>query len=137
RVLTADSSGVAKLPLDPPYPATFRAAARIGSAWALGAWQPFDQARNGMTLSPGPTGTLGVAALKPPKPEGLLQISAPGGWSLTFLLSTLGAPPLLEPGAALEIEGLPVGTYQVSAGDRVTSVTVREGERAEAGWGDR
>ncbi|HEX4959965.1 MAG TPA: carboxypeptidase-like regulatory domain-containing protein [Thermoanaerobaculia bacterium] len=134
RVLTADSSGVAKLLLDPPYPATVRAAARIGGGWALGAWQPVDRDRNGLTLSPGPTGTLGVSA---GKSEGLLQISAPGGWNLTFLLSTLGAPPFLKRGVALEIGGLPVGTYQLNAGERAASVTVREGERVEVGWGER
>ncbi len=75
RVLTADSSGVAKLLLDPPYPETVRAAARIGMTWALGPWQPFDRARNGLALSPGPTGSLGLVA---GESQGLLQISARG-----------------------------------------------------------
>lgn len=129
RVLTADASGVASLVLDPPYPPTVRAAARVGNAWALGTWQPFEQARReGLALSPLPTGTLGVVA---GKSNGLLQITAPGGWSLTVLLSTLGAPPLLEPGATLEIGGLPAGTYELKADEQVKSATVREGERVE------
>lgn len=131
RVLTADSSGVAKLLLDPPYPETVRAAARIGMTWVLGSWQPFDRARNGLALSPGPTGSLGLVV---GESQGLLQISAPGDWNLTLLLGTLGAPPLLEQGAVLESVGLPVGTYELRSGERVARATVREGERTEVGW---
>ncbi len=133
RVLTTDAAGVASLLLDPPYPETVRAAARIGNAWALGIWQPFDQARNGMALSPASTGSLSILS---PKSTGLLQITAPGGWNLTILLSTLGAPPFLE-GAPLELNGLPAGNYDLKAGDRSKTVAVREGERAEVGWGER
>ena len=129
RVLTADGSGAASLQLDPPYPQTVRAAARIGSSWALGAWQPFEQAqREGLALSQIPTGALGVVA---GKSNGLLQITAPGGWNLTVLLSTLGAPPLLEPGATLELGGLPAGTYELRANEKAKGATVREGGRAE------
>ena len=133
RVLTADGSGVASLLLDPPYPDSVRAAARIGNAWALGSWQPFDQARKGLELSPSGTGTLSIA---PAKSAGLLQITAPGGWNLTILLSTLGAPPLLE-GTPLEIDGLPPGSYDLKAGDRSKTVTVREGERVDVAWSER
>ncbi len=132
RVLTADASGVASLLLDPPYPETVRAAARIGNAWALGTWQPFEKDGQGLTLSPPPTGALGVIA---GKSEGLLQINAPGGWNLTVLLSTLGAPPLLEPGTTLEIGGLPAGTYELKADEKVKNAVVQDGKRAEVSWG--
>ncbi|HEY4563161.1 MAG TPA: carboxypeptidase-like regulatory domain-containing protein, partial [Thermoanaerobaculia bacterium] len=128
RVLTADGSGTASLLLDPPYPDTVRAAARIGSVWALGPWQPFDRVHTEIALSPGLTGSLD---LKAGKSEGLLQVNGPGGWNLTLLLSMLGAPPLLQSGGALEIGGLPAGIYQLNAGGTAKSAAVREGEQTE------
>lgn len=133
RVLTADSTGTAKLVLDPPYPASVRAAAYVAGKWALGAWQPFEQAREGMTLAVGPTGSMGVEA---GTAAGLVEIAGPGGWNMTLLLSTLGARPLLDPGAVLEVGGLPPGTYELKAGERVATATVREGQRAEVGFAE-
>jgi hypothetical protein len=131
RVLTADLSGTASLLLDPPYPETVRAAARIGAAWSLGTWEPFDRAQDGLALSPGATGSLAVASREA---TGSLQIAAPGGWNLTALLGILGIPPLLGQAPRLEITGLPVGAYVLTAGGKTRSADVQEGQRVEVDW---
>lgn len=128
QVLTADATGVARLRLDPPYPPGLRAAAYLGGSWSLGGWQPLERAREGISVSLGPTGAMAVHARSN---AGLLEIDAPGGWNMALLLTMLGMRPQLEPGAVLELGGLPVGTYQLLAGQSTASAAVRENQHTE------
>lgn len=98
--------------------------------WALGfpvAWD--DDRDEPIPLALGDTGSLlvtteGEAAAAP-------RIVSSNGWDLTVLHSWLGHWLRLAPGAALRLDGLPPGGYEVLDGDRRVHAAVTAGEETE------
>jgi hypothetical protein len=128
-VTSTDSQGSAELRFSRPRPERVRAAALAAGSWALGSWQPWDEAASGLELVATGTGALEVTSSEVTGP---LVIAAPGDWELGSLLARIGDPPAVAPRLAADLTGLPPGTYQVLVGDASSTAMVRAGELARA-----
>jgi hypothetical protein len=129
RILTTAADGNAAASFEPPLPARVRAAAVMGSHWALGGWLSWDQAEAGLSLVLADGGGLVVEG---GESRGALRLVSSTGWSLDLLLQLLGVPPIPAPDRPFRLEGLPAGTYTVSRDGASLTVSVRPGELAVA-----
>ncbi|HYC92920.1 MAG TPA: carboxypeptidase-like regulatory domain-containing protein [Thermoanaerobaculia bacterium] len=129
RIANADANGVAELRFQHPLPTRIRIAAAVGGALLLGEWTPFDAAvSDGLTLQPGPTGTLHV---RTKERSGSVTIASGSGWRVDRLLQWLGAFPSVTPEVPLTLQ-LPAGTYEVTFGNQTRVVSVERDRAREA-----
>ncbi len=129
RVLTASADGTASAAFEPPLPARVRAAAILGSSWALGSWISLDQAREGLSLSL--AGRDEGMLVESEACQGSPRILSPEGWDLSWMLQLLGTPLFLAPGRPVRLEGLPPGAYTLSLDGASVAVPVHSGELVE------
>jgi hypothetical protein len=131
RVLTADASGRAALTFDPPYPPRLRAAAYVDGRFVFGGWRTFTEASEKPALleAADATGALVISGDEPFVP-GIVSAT---GWDLTELLTRLGLRPVVGEDD-VRVDGLPPGSYEVSAPGGRRFVTVVAGEETAVAW---
>lgn len=131
RILTTGADGRAAAAMAPPYPGRVRLAASSGSAWFLGSWVSWDEARSGLIAALDGSASIEILG---GEHAGIPRILSAGGWDVAALLLSLGMPPALSPGAPLRIDGLPPGPYTVAIDGTGSTVMARAGETAEASF---
>ncbi|HVT57502.1 MAG TPA: carboxypeptidase-like regulatory domain-containing protein [Thermoanaerobaculia bacterium] len=130
RILTTDAEGKASASIEPPLAPRVRPAVATGNGWIFGGWVPAAQAQDeGLTVQSGPAGSL---LLTSAAKSGSPRIVSDSGWDLSQLMRQLGATPLLTPGRPLRLDGLPVGSYNVSLDGASLTVVVTADAPVEA-----
>lgn len=130
RLVTSDAGGQARIELPGPDSRVLRIAAFHGGRWILGApVTTLGGDRDPPRLILGETGSLVLTTDR----EGVLspRILSSNGWDLTVLHSWLGQWLRLSEGAALRLDGLPEGSYQIQVDGHQALATVTAGEQSE------
>lgn len=124
RIVTADGEGFATTSFSTAFPSSVRLAAFHRGGWFLTGAMSGDAARNGYLARLEPQGTVRVTLDEGgPLP---VRITAPGGWELGSLLTTLGLRPNVAKATPLVLQ-LPKGEYELTAGTRSKHARVESG----------
>ena len=81
-----------------------------------------------VTLAPQDTGSVRIASREL---HGATVIFTADGWDLSWLLTRIGARPVVSPDLPLEIRGIPEGSYKLALGDFTADIAVRHGDQTE------
>lgn len=124
RILTTGPDGTVTAGLEAPLPGRLRAAVTTGGAWGFAPWRGLAEAREGLTVSLLPTGTLVLASRQT---AGGLRLET-RGFDLSWLLTQLGNAPRVFPENPAVLAGLPAGDFTVHLGPVSRRVSVPAGE---------